>query len=115
VSHTKTISFFNRRQKQATSRIAQNTQRWVWNRHYFWNFSVGVLQLGGRYGFRYESWLEGQAQMGWFCDSRQDPWIDQFFHFQPSNDVGRTGSWLPLKMVDITEQSIAKAGMSDVK
>ena len=53
--------------------------------------------------------------MGWFFDSRQDPWIDQFFHFQPSNDVGRTGSWLPLKMVDITEQSIAKAGMSDVK
>lgn len=31
------------------------------------------------------------------------------------NDVGRTSSWLLLKMVDIAEKSIAKAGMSDVR
>ena len=31
------------------------------------------------------------------------------------NDVGRTSSWLLLKMVDIAEKSIARAGMSDVR
>ena len=62
------------------------------------------------------------TNLGWMTganrgpvDFRHGPWIDQIFYFRPPNDVGRTGSWLLLKMVDIAEKSIAKTGMSDVR